>query len=364
MLPILLAAVLMAGLGLFASPPAKAVAGGSTPVVAHQAVSSAKTVATGVRSKTKKKHRKAVTGVRKMAAQPLSARVKLGTWVPGSTTNPAVFDAHEALVGGQLDIVSLFYGYGDWFPSSREEALSAGGRRSVLIAWDMGPYRFTDWTSGAHDAYLQTIGQQARAFGRTLYVRPWPEMNGDWQPFMPDATGSRPYGGTPSQFIDAWRYVVTKVRAAGGTNIKWVFNPYAATYTGTADVTTLWPGANYVDVLGMDGYNWGGGPQGSWASFNSVFAPMYKILTGLHAKKPVWICEVGSKEPLVDDGAPVDPARSKAEWIRTAFASSGFPRLAAIVAFDERKERDWRVDSSSGSLAAYQAAVAARAARR
>ena len=95
----------------------------------------------------------------------------------------------------------------------------------------------------------------------------------------------------------------------------------------TTDVRTLWPGPGYVDVLGIDGYNWGGGPQGTWISFKRIFRPMYRILTGLHPTAPVWICETAAKEPRAGDGAPRLATRSKAGWIRAAFSSRAFPRL-------------------------------------
>jgi hypothetical protein len=294
-------------------------------------------------------------------AGPLADRVAIGAWVPGSTTDPARFAALEQRLGVPLDIVSLFYGFGDVFPSQREQALTDGGRRSILIAWDMGTVRFSEWASGRHDDYLAEIGRRAATFGAPIYVRPWAEMNGDWQPYMPDRLGTRPAGGTPKEFRAAWRHVVATVRAAGGTSIRWVFNPYAATYRGTADVRRLWPGRGHVDVLGLDGYNWGGGRQGPWRSFEATFRPMYRLLTRLDRRLPVWICEVASREPSVDDGAPVLPGRSKAAWITAALGSRAFPRVQALVWFDEDKERDWRLDSSPEALAAARAALAGRA---
>ncbi len=287
------------------------------------------------------------------AATPLRSHIRLGAWVKPMVADPQVLTDLETTVGRPFDIASYFYGFGDWFPTDIERGFAAGGKRDVLISWDMGDTRFTDWTQGRHDDYLRTIGRLASAYPYALYVRPWPEMNGDWQTFMPTASGDRPNGGTPAQFREAWKHVVDTVRAAGGSNIKWVFNPYAATYEGTADVRQLWPGAGYVDVLGIDGYNWGGGPA-PWQSFNTIFGPMYSILTSLDPGLPVWICEFASREPSVNDGAAILPAASKGQWINEAFTSTAFPRVSALVWFHEKKERDWRIDSSADSLAAFR----------
>ena len=85
-------------------------------------------------------------------------------------------------------------------------------------------------------------------------------------------------------------------RADGATNVRWVFNPTSDTYAQTTDVATIWPGAAYVDVLGIDGYNWGNGGGLAWTAFTDIFYEQYTRLTALDATAPVWICEFGSKE--------------------------------------------------------------------
>ena len=145
--------------------------------------------------------------------------------------------------------------------------------------------------------------------------------------------------------------------------MKWVFNPTADTYAETTDVRTIWPGTGYVDVLGLDGYNWGNGGIFRWREFTDIFAAQYARLTALHPTAPVWICEYGSKEPTRADGAPVDASHSKGQWMQNLLATRSFPRITTLVGFDVLKERDWRASSSSGSLTALRSAVAARARR-
>jgi beta-mannanase len=176
-------------------------------------------------------------------------------------------------------------------------------------------------------------------------------MNGDWQTFQPTASGDRAHAGTYAEFVAAWRHVVGYTRAAGATNLKWVFNPTADTYTGTTPVSAIWPGREYVDVLGLDGFNWGRDSRwGRWRSFKNIFATQYQRLTALHPTAPVWICEFGSKEPKVRDGAPADPTRSKADWLRQALTTRAFPRVRMLIYFHADKERDWRVNSSRSAL--------------
>jgi Glycosyl hydrolase family 26 len=293
-------------------------------------------------------------------APPLKDHVRFGAYTAGMTEAPARFAELEARLGGRLQVASHYYGFPALFPGAVDRHLADGGRRDVLLSWEMGPTRFRDWTQGKHDAYLREIGRRAAAHRYPVYVRPWPEMNGDWAPWQPTTAGDRPYGGTPAEFVTAWRHVVTTVRAAGGTNVRWVFNPDAATYPGTTDVRTIFPGRRYVDVLGIDGYNWGADEGwGAWRSFDEIFAEMYAILTTLHPTAPVWICEFGSKEPSYDDGAPADAAHDKGRWLTEAGNSTAFPRVAVLAYFDIKKERDWRLDSSPSALSAMRALITA-----
>jgi beta-mannanase len=248
------------------------------------------------------------------------------------------------------------------FPGQTELRFAQGGTRQVLLSWDMGPTRFSEWTAGDHNDYLDQIAAAARAYPYPVYVRPWPEMNGDWQSFQPTADGSRVHGGTYGEFRRAWRYVVTYLRDRGADNLRWVFNPDASTYAGTTPIARIWPGADYVDVLGLDGYNWGrDSGWGRWQSFSAIFGRQYTNLTALAAGLPVWICEVSSKEPQVADGAPVDAAHSKGGWVRAMFDYEGMPRLRAVVWFDALKERDWRTASSRGSQLEWRRAMDAAA---
>ena len=260
-------------------------------------------------------------------------------------------------MGSKVAIASSFRGWGDIFPDATQR-VDADSGHVLMVSWDLGATsatRFSTFPAHAHDTYLAAEADAARNFGKPLYVRPWPEMNGDWQPFQPTADGSAPAGGTYAEFIAAWRYLVTFFREHGATNVKWIFNPTADTYAETTDVRSIWPGADYVDVLGIDGYNWGTGGIFQWRSFADVFTAQYQRLTALAPTLPVWICEFGSKEPAENDGAPIDPAHSKASWYSGVWDFlAGAPQVRAAVLFNVAKERDWRVESDPAALRSLQ----------
>lgn len=292
--------------------------------------------------------------------EPLRDRVRFGAWVGGMTGDPSRLEDFERLVRHRTDVASYYWGFGDVFPGAVERTFADGGKRAVLVSWDMGPTRFTEWSSGDHDAYLDQVADAFLAHPHRVHVRPWPEMNGDWQTFQPTPPGTprKPHGGTYDEFVAAWRHVVDHFRDRGVDNVRWVFSPSADTYRETTPVDRIWPGRGYVDVLGVDGFNWGADRDwGTWRSFRDVFRAQYRRLVDLHPTAPVWICEVSSKEPRYDDGAPADPDRSKGAWVRAMMATEGFSRVRALVWFHERKERDWRVSSSLSSLRAMRRAL-------
>jgi mannan endo-1,4-beta-mannosidase len=288
------------------------------------------------------------------APTPLGSRVATGAWVGGMDGNPSVLNSFDQSIGRASTVASIFRGYGATFPSAGDVALTDAGQRSLLVAWYLNEGgNFSSYTSGSQNTYLDQEAATAKAYGRPVYIRPWAEMNGDWQDFQPTPSGTKVHGGTPAQFIAAWRYVVNRFRADGATNVRWVFNP-TADYTALPAVNTIWPGAGYVDVLGLDGYNFGTGGGSHWMSFRDVFTTQYNRLVALDPAAPVWICEFASKEPLLNDGAPVDPSHSKAQWYTAALAGTAFPHVTTLVFFDENKERAWKLNSSAATLTAVR----------
>lgn len=59
---------------------------------------------------------------------------------------------------------------------------------------------------------------------------------------------------TPAQtWVAAWRHVVRVFRAAGATNVTWMLTLNVA-FPNSGPVSAHWPGASYVDWVGIDGY--------------------------------------------------------------------------------------------------------------
>jgi len=196
---------------------------------------------------------------------------------------------------------------------------------------------------GRFDSYLRTYARSARSFGKTVWLRPFHEMNGNWYPWGYGKPGSSPY-----EVRQSFRRVVDIFRKEGATNVKFVWCPNTDSVPNVADneIRDYWPGAYYVDILSIDGYNFGGT---SWRSFYNTFRNSYAAVTALDPNKPVFIAEVAS--------APSYGSNTKAGWIRNMFTvlPTSFPRVTGFSWFNANKERDWRIESDGASLAEFRA---------
>ncbi|HEV2592426.1 MAG TPA: glycosyl hydrolase, partial [Gaiellaceae bacterium] len=135
-------------------------------------------------------------------------------------------------------------------------------------------------------------------------------------------------------------HVVTIFRDAGATNVTWIWSPNVVGYT-VRDPLAYYPGNDWVDWVGMDGYN-DGRP---WITFTQTFSATYARLVGLG--KPMLVAETASTE-----GAST---AAKADWIRAiAPAVQSMPAIKAVIWFDLNRPRGvWRLDNSAPAAAAF-----------
>lgn len=280
-------------------------------------------------------------------------RVAFGAYVPDPYWDfagwPADLAAFTRRAGQAPSIVHWFSAWGGEqdFPAQTAAYVASSGAIPLLTwePWDWSgggaaqpDYRLSRITAGAFDPYVRRFAQQAKAFGKPVYLRFAPEMNGDWNPWSEQVNGNR-----PGDFVKAWKHVRSVFASVGATNVRWVWTPIVE-YGGSTPLKGLYPGDASVDVVGLDGYNWGSTkPNIGWKSFSQVFGPSLTAVRSL-SRKPLWIAEIGCTEQ----------GGSKAAWVDDMFATvAADSRVDALVWFDADKETDWRINSSSSSLAAF-----------
>jgi hypothetical protein len=127
----------------------------------------------------------------------------------------------------------------------------------------------------------------------------------------------------------------------------WCFNNYPNPNEPWNGWDRAYPGDEYVDWIGIDGYNWGTSQSWSgWQSFKEMLSDLVREISKKYPDKPVMIAEFGSAE----DGG------NKANWVKDipSTLKVNMPQVKAIVLFDIRKEADWRTTSSKKAEEAYR----------
>lgn len=222
----------------------------------------------------------------------------------------------------------------DWIKSSVNTADFADGK-IPLVNVEPNDINFNDIVNGKYDSMLKRRADDAKALGKQFFVDFAAEMNGD------EGWG----GHRPAKYIAAWRHIHDIFTSRGATNVVWAWCPNNEDDESSPPAMDYYPGDQYVDWTGIDGYNWGtSDPDFDWQSFREVFADMYPQLAA--KGKPIIIAEMASDEV----------GGSKASWINNIIPTlkNNYPLIKAIVWFDVHKERHWEINSSSSTLAAYQ----------
>jgi hypothetical protein len=282
-----------------------------------------------------------------LAAAPAAAQasIQLGVYTPGAPAEAKPLSEYAEMVGRQPDIVMWYRDLGQPLMYSNEiKNLGATGQ-TPLVTWEPYEQSLPEIASGSDDKYLHEAAAVAKSWGKPMMIRFAHEMNGNWYPWGASSATSTT---SSSSYISAYRHVVDVFRADGAQNVKWVWSPNVQEAT-KYQMTPYFPGDDYVDYVGLDGYNWGTNNGESWQTFEQVFASSYATATQLTGD-PVIVTETGSSEAGGD----------KAAWIRTSFMTTipqKFPRISAVIWFNKAKEDDWRINSSQASLDAYRAVV-------
>jgi hypothetical protein len=288
----------------------------------------------------------------------------LGLWTDGTwTTMPQNVLNTQTQLGRKLNVLETHYGgptgacYDTAPLSPGVESWAWGQGVYSLVSWSPG-YTIAQVNSGAYDACFTDVAQRFKAFGHPIWLRMWWEFNGTYMPWKFDPANPQP-------FIDAWQRVVNIFKSVGATNTMFVWSPDEGYFDSSKTLQANgYPGDAYVDWVASDQYNWNNsswcGLHAGWCDFWEMFHHGYSgvqaigVEPSFRNRKPYLVAETGSLEDTSD-------ATHKGQWMQNMDAriKSDFPDLRMLLYSDFDLTRsegvNWRIDTSSSSLAGFKA---------
>jgi mannan endo-1,4-beta-mannosidase len=258
-------------------------------------------------------------------------------------------------LGKRLDVLTVYdaFGWGAPLPTAvLDRIMSIGALPEITWEpWDPGAgtsqqlYTAAQIAGGRYDAYIATWAKEAAAYNKRFLIRFAHEMNGNWYPWSVGQPGF-----TPEDYVAAYRRVRGIFNDSGAKQVQWVWSPNVI-INGAADVVTrCYPGDDYVDIIGVDGYNFGDYGGHRWTEPADLFGPTLDLMAKIAPRKTLWINEVGSS----------DRGGDKAAWITNFVKFLTTTAVSGLIWFEADKpgEPDWRLSSTPQTTAAAKAAVA------
>ncbi len=300
-------------------------------------------------------------------------RLALGAAVDG-LPSPASLEKTARDMGFRPAVVVFFLQWPDDpkdrnFPEKALAAVDAFGATPVLT-WEPMTIRAGKEAAipgraildGEYDAYILDFAARAKAFGKPLILRFAHEMNLDRYHW---GSAKKEYGpGSPALYKKLFRRVADLFRRAGANNVRFAFCPNAESRPDEPwnALSAYYPGDAYVDILGLDGYNFGASmtlAEHGWTSvfrsFPELFGAAFRRMRALSPEKPFFVFETACAESGGD----------KSAWVKDMIGTLIAWQAAGFAWFEADKETDWRLGKGLSSDAlGYLKSVAAPDAER
>ncbi len=229
----------------------------------------------------------------------------------------------DGIFGRGLGLVHVYQNWGNPVKNSALAALAATGATPVI-----------DWActsdaaiiDGSQDSFITSYADQLASFGQPVFLRWFWEMN------LVNLTRNAACLGTDGAtgYIEAFQHIVTLFRAAGATNVAFVWCP---SVTGPGFAAAFYPGNSYVDWIAWDGYDRKQDPN----MLTDEFLPFYDHW--LPDGKPMMIAETG---------ATIDQASYVTNL--TDNLPSLMPDVKAVLYYDSVSSEDWTLQDLPGNL--------------
>ncbi len=204
-----------------------------------------------------------------------------------------------------------------------------------------------DIVNGLYDKYLDEFIFQIKSFNKSVIIRFAHEMN--LSRYHWGVLEDNYNENSPDIYIEMFRYIFDYFKKKKVKNALFAFCPNVDSVPKTSwnKIKNYYPGDKYVDILGMDGYNWGTcaseknlGWVSSWRSFNETFKNTLRELRKLSLFKPIIIFETASAKKGGD----------RTLWLQEALKDARKLDISAICWFQVNKECNWKITKNQKNV--------------
>src|SRR5450755_2362872 len=261
----------------------------------------------------------------------------LGVYETGPPRTYQPVTAFTRMAGQQPNLVGYYSGWREPFQVSFAETVHRHGAVTIM-QWDPTLASVSEIAAGGYDDYLRTFADSVRSFGQPVVIGFGHEMNAYWY--------SWGYGHlSATTFVAAWRHIVTLFRQQGANNVTWLWT-LQADEPGTGPIASWWPGAKYVNWVGIDGYYYR--PSETFFSIFGKTIAQVRAFTGL----PILLSEVA-----------VGPNAGQARKIPDLFSGMRLYGTIGLVWFDIDQHQgiyhqDWHIEDSQAAGTAFRRGAA------
>lgn len=276
------------------------------------------------------------------------AGVYFGIFREGAPANISLVKNLEKTVGKKFSIVMWYQDYSSLFNPDLANRVIANGAIPHIVwepwLWsDKQRIKLDNIIAGEWDNHIREWAQDIKAWGKPIFIRWGHEFNIEGYPWCIVNNDK-----DPKKYVTAFRRVRSIFKKEGADNAYFVWCPMNDSWPKASwnDMHLAYPGDEYVDWIGIDGYNWGTTHDwSSWQSFKELFRDVARDMWRRYPNKPIMIAEMGS----------ADKGGDKAKWISDVIADlKRMPYIRAVHWFDIKKEADWRIETNAKTLAAFK----------
>jgi hypothetical protein len=301
--------------------------------------------------------------VRTVISPPEKGKVYLGAYLGNNVRREDVL-GFETGTGAPLNFIVSFWSVppAGGIPFGVDESIFNSGEKTLFIKEQPGNWANNDpnepdkiipfseivsqleGRSGTYFEKYVDFAEWAKRFEKPVFISLGHEMNGHWYSWGSTST-------TPEQYKKYYRLVHGLMLEKGATNVTFVFNPDLKADSPIKDYDSYFPGAEYVDWIGLDVYQ-GRNPEkrgqdghvGRWENADTLFEGGVKEIRDnpLYRGLPIMIAEYGRNRQSLE--FPDDPDGPELATITSAFEYVFNPDsgVAAIVYFDiDQQDGKW-----------------------